>query len=54
MSTSLVSRDRIGRTADHICVVEVKLPVGQLEDFSWPDMPPWHVDVFQGLKRIQL
>ena len=52
-STTLLSRVRQGRTADHKCMVEIKLAAGQTEDFSWPEMPAWHADVFQELKRIR-
>ena len=41
-SYTLPSRDRVGRTADHDCTVELKLAAGQTRDFSWPKMPPWH------------
>ena len=52
-SYTLLSRDRVGRTADHNCTVELKLAAGQTRDISWPKMPPWHADVFSRIKRIQ-
>ena len=52
-SYTLLSRDRVGRTADHNCIVEIKLAAGQTRDFSWPKMPSWHADVFSSIKRIQ-
>ena len=53
-SYTLVSRIRVGRTADHECKVEFRLAdAGQTRNFNWPDMPPWHVDVFCGIRRIQ-
>ena len=52
-SYTLLSRDRVGRTADHNCTVELKLAAGQTRDFSWPKMPPWHADVFCRIKQIQ-
>ena len=52
-SYTLLSRDRVGRTADHDCTVELKLAAGQTRDFSWPKMTPWHADVFCEIKQIQ-
>ena len=52
-SYTLLSRDRVGRTADHDCTVELKLAAGPTRDFSWQKMPPWHADVFCEIKQIQ-
>ena len=52
-SYTLLSRDRVGRTADHTCTVAIKLAAGQTRDFSWPQIPPWHADVVCGIKLIQ-
>ena len=53
-SFTLTSRIRVGRTADHNCEVELRLVAAeQTRNFTWPDMPHWHADVFCGIRRIQ-
>ena len=52
-STTLVSRVRVRpKSADHHCIVELKLEAGQIQNFSWPEMKPWIKDTFQDIRRI--
>jgi hypothetical protein len=49
----LDSRVRLGRlSADHQCIVSLKLPFGQKGTVSWPQMS-MDDDVFRDLKKIQ-
>ena len=48
--SSLVSRDRIGWTADHLCVLE--LEEVDHENFVWPDMNSSDEEVLRELERM--
>ena len=50
-TTTLISRVRIKNpSADHLCTVRLKLPVGQ-RNFSWPGFPSFP-EMFKDVKRL--
>ena len=52
LMAQLNSRVRLGGLlADHQCIVSVKIPAGQSERLSWPEMPI-DDDVFREIKKI--
>ena len=51
---TLQSRTRVGpMTANHLCVVAIKVAPEEKETFAWPKMKAYDAEVFTNLKRIQ-
>ena len=53
---TLRSRVRLGapkKTADHYCIVDLKLPAAKRDNFVWPDIPS-NVGVFRDVQKLVL